>query len=146
MSHINQKQEFVLLTDADPAPVEVVNGESDAPLMLVCEHAGRAIPRALGDLGLPADALASHIGWDIGAERVARTVAQRLGAPLVIQRYSRLVIDANRPPETPSSIPEISDGISIPGNCGLSQAAREARVREIFEPMNAAIAALSRAP
>ncbi len=55
--------------------------------------------KSLGSLGLPAHELERHIAYDIGAEQVARGLSKRLDAPLVLQRYSRLVYDCNRPPE-----------------------------------------------
>lgn len=137
MSDIDEASQ--LLTASDPEPVEWVNAESDLPVLLLCEHAGQAVPESLGDLGLPNGAINRHIGWDIGAEALARCMARRLGAPLLLQRYSRLVIDCNRPPETAESIPEVSDGQNVPGNMHLTGAQRKARVHEIFEPLNAAI-------
>lgn len=124
----------------DPCPVEVLNPESKAEVLLVCEHAGRAVPAALGDLGVRAEVLESHRGWDIGAEAVARRLADLLNAPLVLQRYSRLVIDANRPPLSAASIPEVSHGAEIPANCGLTEDQKAARIAEILDPMDAAIA------
>lgn len=123
----------------DPSPVEWVNRDSAVPILLLCEHAGQAIPSCLWDLGLPEGAIDLHIGWDIGAERLARAIAERLGAPLILQRYSRLVIDCNRPPGSVGSIPEISDHVPIPGNQGLSTEARRWREQAIFEPLDAAI-------
>ncbi len=110
-------------------------------MVVVCEHAGRAIPQALGALGLPPGAVDLHIGWDIGAAAVARGLARRLGAAAILQPYSRLVIDCNRPLGVRDSIPETSDGVEAPGNRGLSQRDREAREREIFAPFHAAVAA-----
>lgn len=128
-----------LLTPADPAPVEIVNGESNAPVLLLCEHAGNEVPTALDTLGVSEEILASHRGFDIGAESVARGLADLLDAPLILQRYSRLVIDSNRPPSSPQSILEISDGAVIPGNQNLAAANSQARISEIFEPMDRAI-------
>ncbi|MCB1491023.1 MAG: N-formylglutamate amidohydrolase [Rhodobiaceae bacterium] len=128
-----------LLGPDDPAPVEIVNGDSDHPVLLVCEHAGQAVPAALGDLGLPAGEIDRHIGWDIGAEGVTRRMAAILGCPCVIQRYSRLVIDCNRPPEAPDSMPEVSDGTAVPANRGLADRDRMVRVRAIFEPFQRAV-------
>ena len=128
-----------LLSASDPAPVEIVNPDSAAPVLLVCEHAGRAVPAALGALGVSNEVLTSHRGWDIGAEAVARHLAGALDAPLVIQRYSRLVIDANRPPGSDDSMPWTSDGIDIPGNWTLTPEDRMRRVAEIFEPFDQAI-------
>ena len=131
-----------LLSGEDPDPVEWVNAKSDHPVLLVCEHAGQRLPSRLGDLGLPSDALNAHIGWDIGARAVTLRMAEKLDAPAVLQRYSRLVIDCNRPPEAPDAIPAISDGVKIPGNTGLDAVHRQARVSEIFQPFHDATATL----
>lgn len=133
-----------LLVPGDPDPVELVNEMSDFPVVLVCEHAGQAIPHRLADLGVAQVALDDHIGWDIGARAVTLRLAETLGAPAVLQRYSRLVIDCNRPPEAPDSIPEISDGVAVPGNASLSAGARNVRIRELFMPFHEATSALLR--
>lgn len=130
-----------LLTADDPAPVEVVNPDSDHPVLLVCEHAGRAVPAVLGDLGLPPGEIDRHIGWDIGAEGVARRLAASLGCTCVLQPYSRLVIDCNRPPGAADSVPEVSDGTTVGANLQLTEADRASRVREIFQPFQDAVAA-----
>jgi predicted N-formylglutamate amidohydrolase len=69
-------------------------------------------------------------------------MADDMDACLVEQIYSRLVIDCNRQPAVPSSIPEISEATAIPGNVGLSDEARTARRIEIFEPYHARIRGL----
>lgn len=114
--------------------MELVNAESDSPLLLVCEHAGRAIPQGLATLGLADEMLALHIAYDLGAEELARQLAGRFGCRLIVQRYSRLVIDCNRPPGSAQSIPAVSDGIAIPGNTALASADRKRREAEIFAP------------
>lgn len=145
--HEASEKAWCLDPNHDPPPVEWVNPESRSPILLLCEHAGQAIPSRLGDLGLPDGAINLHIGWDIGAERLARALAERLGAPLILQRYSRLVIDCNRPPGSAGSIPEISDHITVPGNQNLSAEARRWREKLIFEPLDAAISdGFARAP
>ncbi len=129
----------VLLGPRDIAPFEIVNAGSGHPAVLVCEHAGLAIPQALGDLGVAPDALRTHIGWDIGAADVARMMAENLGAPLILQNYSRLVIDCNRPTVAAESIRPVSHGITIPGNQSLTDADRVARIEEIFTPFHRAV-------
>ncbi len=130
-----------LLGPDDSPPVEVLHPERRAPLLVICDHASRAIPRALGRLGLDDAVLMRHIGWDIGAAQVVRRLAELLDAPAVLCGYSRLVIDCNRGLGDPTSIPEVSDGVAVPGNVGLTPAARVARVEGIFRPYHAAIAA-----
>jgi len=119
--------------------VEIVNPQSIADLILTGDHAGNAVPAALGNLGLPPGELARHIGWDIGAADVARRVARRMDAPAVLARISRLVIDPNRPLGEPESIPAASDGSPIPGNQNLSAADRAARADAYFHPYHEAI-------
>ncbi|WP_019643878.1 N-formylglutamate amidohydrolase [Novispirillum itersonii] len=128
-----------LLAEDEPQPFEVLCPEGAAPLLLVCDHASRRVPRALGDLGLTQDELSRHIGWDIGAADVTRKLSALLNAPAVLCQYSRLVIDCNRQPGDPTSIPPVSDTTPVPGNQGLSEVAEEARTAEIFWPYHRAI-------
>lgn len=130
-----------LLTAEDPPPVEVFNDAAPAPLILVCDHAGRRVPQRLGRLGLDQSAYDRHIAWDIGAADVARRLASLLSAPLVTSVYSRLVVDTNRRPGDPTAIPEESDGTVVPGNRGLTAVDRIGRVVALHEPYHAAIAA-----
>ncbi|MGY8709779.1 N-formylglutamate amidohydrolase [Bradyrhizobium sp. 18BD] len=123
-----------LLGEGDIPPVHEVNAGGTSPLLLTSDHYGRVLPRALGDLGLPESELVRHIAWDIGIAGVAERLAKMLDAHLIAQRYSRLVIDCNRPPAAVSSIPVISEATVIPGNEAISEGEREARRREIFAP------------
>ena len=95
-----------LLALDEPPAFEVVNPDGVSRFLLLCDHASLRMPRALGTLGLPDDALRSHIAWDIGAADVAKRLSELLDAPLVLSGYSRLAIDCNRPPGTAPSIPE----------------------------------------
>jgi predicted N-formylglutamate amidohydrolase len=124
----------LLFGQTDVPPIHEDNAAGQSPFLLTCDHYGRLIPRVLGDLGLPADELTRHIAWDIGIAGVAGTLSRQLGAHLIAQRYSRLVIDCNRPPTAPSSIPRISEATTIRGNEGLARDAVLARRRAIFDP------------
>jgi predicted N-formylglutamate amidohydrolase len=130
----------LLLGHEDVPPLFEVNAAGRSPFLLTCDHYGRLMPRKLGDLGLPATELTRHIAWDIGIAGVAEALSRQLGAHLIAQRYSRLVIDCNRPLDAISSIPRISEATVIPGNEGISREAVEARRREIFEPYHRRIA------
>ncbi len=124
-----------------PHPAVVRAGSPDCPFVLVADHAGNAFPPGLGDLGLGEADRTRHIAWDIGIAGVADALAERLGAPLVRQRYSRLVIDCNRDPARADAIPEVSDGSAIPGNVALDFGQRAARIAAIHTPYHAVIAA-----
>ena len=68
----------------DPDPVEIVNADGASPFVITCEHAGRAIPQHLGDLGLDDRHLTRHIAWDIGVDAVGRTLIEKLDAPVIL--------------------------------------------------------------
>jgi predicted N-formylglutamate amidohydrolase len=97
-----------LLQSGDPEPVGVETPQGACPLVFVSDHA--AVPRRLGDLGVDEAERARHIGWDIGVYGVTSALARALDAVYVFQPYSRLVIDCNRRPGSPGSIPAVSDG------------------------------------
>lgn len=127
----------------DPSPVRTTGDLlAPAPLVFIGDHAGAALPRILGDLGLaPADR-ARHIAVDIGIEELGLSLAERLGSPFLRQVYSRLVIDCNRDPAHAGSVAPVSDGTVVPGNTGIDAAGRQARIDEIFEPYQSAVSAM----
>ena len=98
-----------LLSADEPAPVMTYNSEGLSPFLIVADHAGNTMPRALGRLGVPEVECERHIAWDIGIAAVSRLVAEALDATLIQQNYSRLVIDCNRMPGSETSMPVISE-------------------------------------
>ncbi len=123
---------------AEP-PFERIAGDAARGLVLVCDHAGNAFPPGYGTLGLDARECARHIAYDIGAAEVTRAMAAALGAPAVLGRYSRLLIDLNRGVDDPTLIMQLSDGAVVPGNRQIDQAEREKRIRLFYEPYHAAV-------
>lgn len=130
------------LGDGDPEPVEVLNPSGSSQFMITCEHAGNTIPVHLGDLGIEDRHLSRHIAWDIGVDAVGRALVKTLDAPVIFQRYSRLVIDCNRPIWAEDSIPEISDGTKVPVNLALSDDELDARYAQIHKPFHDAVAGI----
>jgi predicted N-formylglutamate amidohydrolase len=123
-----------LLAPDEPPAFTVENAHGRSPFFLICDHAGARIPRRLNSLGVsPADLL-RHIAWDIGAAGVARKLSARLDAFLILQTYSRLVIDCNRSPGSEQSIVKLSEATPIPGNETVPAMEVEAREEEIFRP------------
>ncbi len=131
-----------LLGADDPPPVEVVRAGAPSPFFLTCEHAGRIFPKRLGTLGLGPVDLERHITYDIGAAGVARGLSQRLDAHLVLQTYSRLVVDCNRSPGAGDFIVTVSEDTEIPGNREVSEKQAKARADAIFHPYHDTIAAV----
>ena len=130
---------ITLLGPNDPPPVEVVRADGASPFFLSCDHAGKRFPERLGTLGLGAEQIERHITYDIGAAGVARGLSERLDAPLVLQTYSRLVVDCNRWPTADDFITPLSEDTEIPGNRDISHAEAKARETEVFRPYHDAI-------
>jgi predicted N-formylglutamate amidohydrolase len=129
-----------LLAADEPQPVTVTNQGGRSPFVIVADHAGKYLPRGLQMLGLQAADCERHIAWDIGAGAVGGLIGDALDAMVIRQNYSRLAIDCNRMPGSETSIVELSELTTVPGNIGLSQAQIEGRVREIFQPYHDRIA------
>lgn len=123
-----------LLGPDDPPAFSVHNAGGGTPLLLLCDHATKAVPRALGTLGVSEEELSRHIGWDIGGLDSAIELSKLLDAPLVASGYSRLVIDCNRWPGGEGSTPEVSDGTPVPANRGLTEEQVQARAEACFWP------------
>ena len=60
--------------------------------------------------------LKKHIGWDIGALKVAKKVVNKVNGTLIYSGYSRLLIDCNRSLKSKGAFIKKSENISIPGN------------------------------
>jgi predicted N-formylglutamate amidohydrolase len=111
------------------------------PLLFVCDHASNALPKAYGTLGLEAGDFAAHIASDIGAATATRALAKAFGAPAVLARWSRLLIDLNRGPDDPTLVMKLSDGRIIPGNRDADATEIAHRLKEFHAPYHAAIEA-----
>ena len=129
-----------LLAGDEPPPYELFNPEGAAPILLICDHASRRVPRRLHDLGLSASELSRHIGWDIGAAEVTRHMALQLNAPALLAGYSRLVVDCNRHLHDATLMPAVSDGTAVAANANLAPADRQARIDALYQPYHRAIA------
>lgn len=126
---------------ADPQPVVVLNQHAQCPVVFCCDHAGAEMPARLGGLGVPEADRNDHIGIDLGIFATTSWVAGELGATLVAQQISRLVIDCNRKADSPESIRTHYDGRAIPGNKNLAAAERHSRNTDILMPYQAAVGA-----
>ncbi|MCC7251986.1 N-formylglutamate amidohydrolase [Hyphomicrobium sp.] len=119
---------------------ERLPGSLSAGIILLCDHAANVLPEEYGTLGLPPAELARHIGYDIGARGVTVGMAAWLGAPAVMTRYSRLLIDCNRGEDDPTLIMRLSDGAIVPGNRSLTVEERAKRIARYYDPYHAAVA------
>ena len=120
-------------------PYRSIEGDASTGLLILCDHAENTIPQGYGTLGLRAEDLHRHIAYDLGAAEVAEHLATALGAPAILSRFSRLLIDPNRGLDDPTLIMQISDGLIVPGNVGLTAGEIEVRIAHYYRPYHAAI-------
>lgn len=102
-------------------------------LVLSCEHASWTLPPGV-DLGVPLDVLQSQAGWDHGAFDIASRLSDVVGLPVHTGAFSRMFVDLNREPAHPSAVPAVSYGAPVPGNAGLSDGDRAARIAVFHKP------------
>jgi len=135
---IEHAQRTLLAAD-EPLPFDLLRGRADPPVLIVCDHASRRIPRALGELGMDEKGLSTHLACDIGAGELTRRVAARLEANAVLACYSRLVVDCNRHLHDPTAFLSRGDGHIIPGNEGLTEQQKACRADALYWPYHRAI-------
>ncbi|MBV9433137.1 MAG: DUF1244 domain-containing protein [Hyphomicrobiales bacterium] len=127
------------MTKATIEAPEQIPGDINAGALILCDHASNAIPTEFGSLGVSQTDLERHIAYDIGAAEVARTLSAALGAPAILSRFSRLLIDPNRGRDDPTLVMRIADGAVIPGNANIDDADIEARFERFYVPYDRAI-------
>lgn len=123
----------------DFKPVEIVDGDFGLGMLIVADHAMRHMPPEYGRLGMPDHEFDRHIAYDIGVEGVVRHLAELTGAPAVMARFSRLLIDPNRGQDDPTLVRQIYDGAIIPGNYPLYPSELRRRTETYYRPFREAV-------
>lgn len=118
---------------------EIVPGAAQCGLIVLADHARNTLPDEYGTLGLAADQFHRHIAYDIGVEGLTRALAADLGAPAILTKFSRLLIDPNRGEDDPTLIMRLSDGAIVPSNREVSSAERMRRLDRFYRPYHDAI-------
>jgi predicted N-formylglutamate amidohydrolase len=136
---VERSLDTLIQEDLGDKPYRSIEGDVRTGLLILCDHAENTIPQPYANLGLRSEDLNRHIAYDLGAAPVAECLAELLGAPALLSRFSRLLIDPNRGLDDPTLIMQISDGLVVPGNAGLDEAAVAARVARYYAPYHQAI-------
>ena len=85
--------------------------------------------------------MARHIAWDVGARGLALELAALLGAPALLTRFSRLVIDPNRGEDDPTLVMKLYDGTIVPANRRITDADIRSRLDAYHRPYHEAVGA-----
>lgn len=126
-------------------PYEIVGADRPSRWLVTCDHASNRVPDCIGggSLGISTAEMMRHIAWDVGAAGVTRRLAERLDAPAILSRFSRLVIDLNRGEDDPTLVMKLYDGTIIPANRHADRAEIERRLNTFYRPYHIAYAALA---
>ena len=115
-------------------PYQVYNLKGKSRVILLCDHASNYIPSKYKNLGLSKKEIYRHIGWDIGAASIAKKIANRLNATLIMSGYSRLLVDCNRPLGVPEAFIKVSENTVIPENLRLTKKIKKYRAKKYCIP------------
>ena len=85
--------------------------QGTAPLLISLPHVGTEVPPELHDRFVPRALASEDTDWHL--ERLYRPIAEKLGASLIVPRYSRYVIDLNRPPDDAPLYPGAAGGTGL---------------------------------
>ncbi len=123
----------------------ILGEERRSRWLVTCDHASNHVPDWVsgGDLGLPASDMARHIAWDVGAAGLTEALAERLDAPAILSKFSRLVIDPNRGEDDPTLLMKLYDGSIIPGNRHAGPEETKERLVRLHRPYHEAYEALA---
>lgn len=127
----------ILSTLGDAA--EVLGGRSDVALVLCCEHASERLPGRWRWSDADRRLLGTHWAFDLGAADLTRELADHLGAPGVLARFSRLLCDPNRPEDSDTLFRTVAEGLPVELNATLSEADRALRISDYYRPYHAAL-------
>jgi predicted N-formylglutamate amidohydrolase len=113
--------------------------------LVTCDHASNHVPDWVdgGDLGIPAEDMARHIAWDVGAAGLSSELGRLLDSPVILSDFSRLVIDPNRGEDDPTLVMKLYDGTIIPANRHAGREEVERRLDRLYRPYHAAYARLA---
>ena len=112
----------------------VYKNNKKSNLLILCDHASYYIPKKYKNLGVDIDDVKKHIGWDIGALKVAKKVVNKVNGTLIYSGYSRLLIDCNRSLKSKGAFIKKSENISIPGNDRITKKEKLNRARKYYFP------------
>lgn len=123
--------------------VTTIEATTDAPLIqLSCEHASNRMPPGFSWPKADQRLRHQHWAWDPGAAHITRMLAKEFGAPAVLARFTRLLIDPNRELSSPTLFRELADGEPVELNVDLVASERERRIRELYTPYHRAYDAM----
>ena len=115
-------------------PYSIYNHNEHSKIIILCDHASKTIPKKYKNLGLSQKNVNKHIGWDIGALKLAKKISKRTNSTLIYSGYSRLLVDCNRALQTKGAFIKKSEDIIIPGNLEINREEKILRAKKYYFP------------
>ena len=122
--------------------VEEIDGDFDGRVVFTCEHASAELPEPWTWPGEDRWLVDTHWASDIGAAAFTRRAARLMNAPAVLSRFSRLLVDPNRPLDSDTLFRENAEGRTVHLNEALLEAERSRRIDRFYLPYHAAVSAM----
>ncbi len=118
---------------------EVIAGAPDAPIFLTCEHASERLPDGYAWSANDQRLVGTHWAFDPGAAALVYELAAALHAPAVLSRYSRLLVDPNRPDTSDTLFRTEAESAPVELNLQLAEAEKAQRLERYHRPYHDAI-------
>lgn len=106
--------------------------------VLTVEHAEERIPEGFVWPQEDDWLRGTHWAVDLHIAPFARALAARIGAPTVLSRFSRLLVDPNRPLDSDTLFRRVAEGRLVHVNAFLDDAERARRLAALYHPYHAA--------
>lgn len=117
--------------------VEFIDG--NGPIALTCEHASEDYPAPFERDPRDRRLIGDHWAYDLGAAELTRDLAKATGWPAVLSRFSRLLIDPNRPLDSDTLFRDVADGQPVYLNSEASDSEKTQRIEQLYKPYHSAV-------
>ena len=118
--------------------VTTIDGDFEGRVVLTCEHAGSELPNPWSWPDEDFWLVRTHWVCDIGADAFTRRLATLLDAPAVLARFSRLLVDPNRPLDSDTLFRKEADGLPVRLNEAIDGIERARRLDDFYHPYHSA--------
>lgn len=119
--------------------VPELSQRGDAPVVLSCEHASQRMPEGYAWHPEDEHLRGTHWAFDLGVRELTLELALHIGAPAVLSRYSRLLVDPNRSLSSETLFRTTAEGRPVRMNANLSEEDKAERLERLYHPYHRAV-------
>jgi predicted N-formylglutamate amidohydrolase len=117
----------------------VVGGRGDSRVVLICEHATNRLPDGWQWPDEDRWLVNQHWAVDLGIRQITYALADAIGATGVLARFSRLLVDPNRPIHNEDLFRLVADDRDVQLNVDLTDEKKAERINKLYRPYHDAI-------